>query len=193
VTIRRGIKRVSGSSELGSCDEDETYTRTKEKHDRKTAFVLTAYRHFKSNLTGELTHNTVGHSLKINSKPILRALRDIVQYYPAVSLEGDCITLDEPYQLFFHNQRQIRAYLKRNGVDEETHRHFDLLLKYMRDDTGGLSEEIESFYSDTGEQIIFFSNCWLLYPPGSVVCFSKDGELQWRESERSIALRLGSL
>ncbi|MCJ1242992.1 hypothetical protein MMC30_000188 [Trapelia coarctata] len=173
-------RKITSGTELDISDEESHGAQAHgQKLSQNKRYVLTSYPRLRFNPRGGgSTYDTLGYSLKINSKPILEVLRDVVQYYPGVSLEGDCITLDEPYYLVFHHQRQLTAYLKRDGIDMETHKHLSLLLNFMRDETGGLSEEIESFHSASGEKIISFSSCWLIYPPGSVVYFSKEGETQ---------------
>lgn len=137
-----------------------------------TNYVLTVYRHYTA-----AEGATRGYFLEIRSKPILMVLREIVKYYPGVSLEGNIITLQEPYCLLFHHQRQLADYLERESVDQVTKKHLELVLTFMKESTGSSSEEMESFFNLSNDaKIISFKNSWIAFPPGSIVYCSQDAE-----------------
>ncbi|MCJ1268209.1 hypothetical protein MMC22_008095 [Lobaria immixta] len=137
-----------------------------------TNYVLTVYRHYTASEGA-----TRGYFLEIRSEPILMVLREIVKYYPGVSLEGNIIRLQEPYCLLFHHQRQLADYLERESVDQVTKKHLDLVLTFMKERTGSSSEEMESFFNLSNDaKIISFKNSWIAFPPGSIVYCSQDAE-----------------
>lgn len=135
-------------------------------------YVLTVYRHY----TGT-EGVTTGYFLEIKSELILMVLREIVKYYPGVSLEGNIITLQEPYCFLFHYQRQLADYLERESVDQVTKKHLGLVLTFMKERTGSSSEEMEDFFNlNNDAKIISFKNSWIAFSPGSIIYCSQDAE-----------------
>ena len=62
---------------------------------------------------GDVAVSGVGRTtLIINSQPLLKALRDIVTYYPQQSLRGDSVEIAEPYGVLIHHLQQLDAKLK---------------------------------------------------------------------------------
>lgn len=57
--------------------------------------------------------SSVGRTtLIINSQPLLKALQDIVTYFPPKSLRGDSVEIVEPYAVLVHHLQQLDAKLK---------------------------------------------------------------------------------
>lgn len=179
--------RVWSAIEPDFSDED-TDRIPGDKSTPSSNYVLTVYRHF--NVEAKAT---IGYFLEIKSEPILRVLREIVKYYPGVSLEGNFITLEEPYCFLFHHQRQLVEYLNKESVDDETKHHLELVLTFMKERTGSSSEEIETFFNPNNDtKIISFKNSWVVFPPGSIVYCSQDTEPQAYVVERVNVSRIES-
>ena len=151
----------------------------------RNKYVLTIYRQY-SPLD---RYETIEYYLEIKSEAILRVLRELVKYYPGISLEGTTITIEEPYCLLFHYQRELTEYLGRESVDEVTKQHLELILTFMKDRTGSSFEEIEKFLNPEDTKIISFKHSWIAFPPGSIVYSSLATEPRAYIVERVRAIR----
>ena len=126
-------------------------------------------------------HLPPSFELEINSHQIVKVLKEVVDYYPQYSLEAESITLPDPYRLLFHHRKKLVDHLHGPSTNDETRQHLALLLDYMCNDMEKISQNLDSLEAQSearDEKIICFSNCWLLFPPGSTVYSTQNGHLQ---------------
>ncbi|RFN54455.1 p-loop containing nucleoside triphosphate hydrolase [Fusarium flagelliforme] len=135
----------------------------------------------------------------IHSKLIMRTLMHLVDYYPAVNLSPEPITITEPYPLIIHHWDVIQAYLKTfpghtdyqegsdsmapfpagrrlKACDEETHQHFGMLIESIEP---SLLEKVrdEKALWRRSVPMATFPMLWLLYKPGTDVYIDADGDI----------------
>jgi hypothetical protein len=133
----------------------------------------------------------------IHSKLVLRALMQLVDYYPGVNLSAEPVTIQEPF--IIHHWDAIEAYMrtfpgdkdyeegsdsmapfhtrrKLKACDDETHQHLGLLLESIEP---SLLEQVQDEKALWGRSVPMatFSMLWLLFKPGSNVYVDADGDL----------------
>ncbi|KAI0201138.1 hypothetical protein F4808DRAFT_460003 [Astrocystis sublimbata] len=54
----------------------------------------------------------VGSNMVIKSPEIIKAIANMVHYYPSVDIEGETISIEEPYPLIAHHIEQLEAHSK---------------------------------------------------------------------------------
>src|SRR5271169_4658282 len=59
--------------------------------------------------------------LIIHSALIIKALREIVDYYPGQSLLGDTISIKEPFSILVHYRKELQEYRESCGDAETYH------------------------------------------------------------------------
>ena len=185
--ISRKKKRAYANRNSDVDDEDEDIqipgsSKKSKKH------ILTVYRLYgrtqETNIGGAMFREIAlpsSFELEINSLPIIKILRKIIDYYPQYSLEAESVTLPSPYRLLFHFRKELMACCKAQDTDEETRQHVELLLDFMRNENDSISQGLDILEAETEEpedKIVSFNNCWLLFPPGTIVYSSQDGDLQ---------------
>ena len=144
---------------------------------------------------GILTNSKIGVTLMgakmvIKSPEIVRAITKVATYYPSVDMEGDTITIHEPYPLIAHHMEQLEAYGKslrdttakelvtetdggQTNVQsnnpsknfEATSVDIDLLLDYIKNSVykNDIRDELSRY--DNGITCTF-RMLWLLFKPG---------------------------
>jgi hypothetical protein len=115
--------------------------------------------------------------LTIRSPFILEAMRDIIKYYPRISLHNDPFIIMEPFCLLLHYKEELvarRNLLKEQSKAEEPSAastadgHLTLLIDYLseRYDEALISERARH---KRAAPTCTFEWIWLLYKPGTTV------------------------
>jgi hypothetical protein len=128
----------------------------------------------------------------IRSKPLIEAIKAVVTYYPDQELGGSTITVDEPYYMLLHYQKELGDYLKHDGkspdetsarpenanedsaksADAQGYHDFKVLQAYL---DAGWKKKIDrevTRYKDSSAKATF-DMLWKLFRPGTRV-FTKD-------------------
>ncbi|CAG8978561.1 hypothetical protein HYALB_00012435 [Hymenoscyphus albidus] len=112
--------------------------------------------------------------LIIHSELIIKALREIVDYYPGQSLLGDTITIKEPFSILVHHRKELQEY-KENCDDAETFHHISVLQKYLEDNLGDkILAEDQRYMKST--PVATFEMLWMLFKPGMDVYATIDDQ-----------------
>ncbi|KAJ3568239.1 hypothetical protein NPX13_g6491 [Xylaria arbuscula] len=139
-----------------------------------------------------------GAKMVIKSAEIVEAISKAVAYYPSVDMEGDTITIYEPYPLIAHHIEQLETYGKslQGSVPEEpttqvasgqpsdqpesasanpqdTRADIDVLLDYVKKSTYKSDIRDEQSRYENG-MTCTFRMLWLLFKPGDTV-YSETG------------------
>lgn len=102
--------------------------------------------------------------LIIHSEPIIKALREIVDYYPGQSLLGDTISIKEPFSILVHHRKELQEY-RESCDDAETYHHIGVLQKYLEDNLGDkILAEDQRYNKPT--PVATFEMLWMLFKPG---------------------------
>ena len=112
--------------------------------------------------------------LIIHSQLIIKALREIVDYYPGQSLLGDTISIREPFSILVHFRKELEEY-KENTDDADTKHHIEVLLQYLQDNLGEKILLEDQRYAKA-TPVATFEMLWMLYKPGMDVYANIDDQ-----------------
>jgi len=118
------------------------------------------------------THKLTGTTLEINSPHILKALSDVITYYPGEALDfSSKFVIEDPYMMLVHHREEIQKY-RENIEDMTTKMHIALLLDYLDDEAGPKGVEINE---QIKAGVITFPVLWMIYKPGDLICQYSNG------------------
>jgi hypothetical protein len=116
--------------------------------------------------------------VKIHSQHLINALRQVIRYYPGVSLSGVPVTIQYPFMPLVHYTKELEQYKTNHpqGHDEDlistTNSHIDILLGFLGQSLGQeLLMERERHLRQP--PVATFEYLWLLFRPGDQV-FDRD-------------------
>ncbi|KAI1125320.1 hypothetical protein F5Y10DRAFT_284378 [Nemania abortiva] len=154
---------------------------------------------------GILNNPTIGLTVEtakivIRSPEIIRSISHVVSYYPSVDLEGDMITMKEPYPLIAHHMEQLERYSKQQKditipesstqisgnrpsleleipikTSEDRSDYLDLLLNYVKDSV--YKDDIRDEIARYDRMACTFRMLWFLFKPGDTVYCETGGTL----------------
>jgi hypothetical protein len=102
----------------------------------------------------------------INSPQLLKALKEIVQFFPSESLDFDTqVSYDSPYDLLHHHRTELVEHKKKSD-DETTREHIDLLLLFLASEASDKGRVAEKLIAS---DLITFENAWMVYKPGDLI------------------------
>ncbi|KAI9766662.1 MAG: hypothetical protein M1839_004785 [Geoglossum umbratile] len=131
----------------------------------------------------DVSIHSVGRSrVVIFSQALLRALRNVVTYYPSQNLAGDSVTVHEPYSVVIHHLDELKAlqvdYVRRKEslspkpadpeaflCDEETFNHIQILLDVLEPTVKETIKPAEKRLQKPVPAVVF-DDLWLLFKPG---------------------------
>ncbi|KAI2622556.1 P-loop containing nucleoside triphosphate hydrolase protein [Hypoxylon sp. NC1633] len=139
------------------------------------------------------------HSTKIvvYSQRFLKVLRKFVTYYPDINLEAQSVSISEPYCVIAHHLRELHEFQEAQGRqndamipasnfrnsgdeidenDEETHRHVNTVLKFIKSSKWEESIKKEEVRYSKNPPTCTYQMLWLLYKPGDTVYAESDGK-----------------
>jgi hypothetical protein len=109
----------------------------------------------------------------INSPQLLKALKEVVEFFPSESLDFDTqVSYDSPYDLLHHHRNELLEH-KQKSEDETTKEHIDLLLLFLASeasDKGRIAQKL------IASGLIAFENTWMVYKPGDLIYSSSYGQ-----------------
>lgn len=141
-------------------------------------------------------------SLVLRSAALIKALSRVVSYYPSVNLNGETVTLEEPFTLIAHHDKELQDYMATyegprtvvEGVSEdrqpadasinqtvkapeicdtETHHHLTLLLDFIQSSI--YKDGVKEEEDRHARNACTFRMLWLLFKPGSTVYYESGG------------------
>jgi hypothetical protein len=113
-------------------------------------------------------------TIQINSPQLLRALKEVVPYYPSESLDFiNQVSYDSPYELLFHHREELEIYKDGGKVDDIAKEHIDLLLHFLASEGGDKGKEAEKAMASG---LVTFENAWMAYKPGDLIYTSSYGQ-----------------
>ena len=143
--------------------------------------VLTVFRHFDQSHFDQ-SYDFWQRSVEIMSPVFLDVLRQVSNYDIDIVLVDDVLSLTEPFMLLFHHRKHLAKYLAQvdgNCVDivpTQARAHTSLILDYMMSEFDGVNQTLDDLDSAEPSGLITFPEIWLLYPPGTVVYTTYNGE-----------------
>ena len=112
--------------------------------------------------------------LRIHSPHLVNALRQIIRYYPGLSLSGVPVSINDPFMPLVHYMKELEDYKTNhpNGHDKDfiftTNSHIDILLEFLEQRHGeGLRLELERHRRQP--PVATFEYHWLLFRPGDQI------------------------
>lgn len=150
---------------------------------------------------------SIRQSMELKSRHLIQALRDIVMYYPSVSLYNRSVSLSEPFCILGHYMPELEAYrdkltqdLKelpeeendssnkpassRQPEDKEHDsvqiacRHINKMLSFLKSNIYKQNLEEEQARYERADPVCTFPMLWLLYKPGSTVYVNSNGKTE---------------
>lgn len=121
-------------------------------------------------------------NMTIHSSKLVNVLRDVITYYPGVSLLGDKFQIFEPYRMLCHHREYLRAYKQRQpqwhdeAYHKECNEHLDVLLDFL-DSRYGKALEDEKARWARPNPVCTFEYLWYLFKPGEVCYETFDGQV----------------
>lgn len=132
---------------------------------------------------GELSRT----DLEIQSRHIIKALREVINSYPGIDFTSKSVTIHEPPRCLFHYQAELREYIE-CSKNERLKSHMQLCLRYMEKT---LHKEIKILNSIKIKQFrsleLEHRHLWLLFKPGCLIYCKIDVKVEFLTRLRSIS------
>ncbi|KAI9751018.1 MAG: hypothetical protein M1815_001463 [Lichina confinis] len=124
--------------------------------------------------------------LVINSVAILKAIQDVVDYYPGLSLANNSLVVEEPFAVLTHHHEALKKYREQLNKtegdqcvrEEYGYEHLGLLLNFVESKLEPVQAEKERHSRPT--PVVTYGMLWMLYRPGIDIYYDQynDGSLQ---------------
>ena len=130
--------------------------------------------------------------VKIYSLPLINTLRDVVQYWPNMSLLTHPVCITEPYAVLVHHMDALEKYKNNHPACHSSeytklcNDHIDVLLDFL-DQTWGDTLRLERQRYQKSPPMATFKNLWMLFKPG------QDVYTKARDNRPAIAMIVGSV
>lgn len=119
---------------------------------------LVLNRHYGYN--GEARHT----KLEIQSRHVIKALREVIGTYPGVDFATKSVSITEPPRCLYHYQDEIRRYAEASN-DKQEKSHIQLCLQYMEK---SLNREIKISKSSNSPELEY-RDLWMVFKPGCLI------------------------
>lgn len=196
-TLKQPFKFVPFASKQPVEDEERTIAQI------STSVTIRHLYEKKKVKTGFLDHpgvqiTLIRQSMQLKSRHLIKALRDIVMYYPSVSLYNRSVSLSEPFCILAHYMPELEAYRDKltqdlkelaeeesDGSNKPTSsrqpedkehdsaqmacRHINKMLAFLKSNIYKQNIEEEQARYERADPVCTFPMLWLLYKPGSTV------------------------
>jgi hypothetical protein len=122
--------------------------------------------------------------MKIRSIYLINALREVIKYYPSLSLPVEPVTISEPYRPLVHYMTELEEYKTNHppGHDDNykniTNSHIDISLGFL-DHTLGKQLRLERERYQRPTPVVTFEYLWLLFKPGQDVYIHDPDKNTW--------------
>lgn len=121
-------------------------------------------------------------SMTIHSRKLFNAIRDVITYYPGISLLGDEFQIYEPYRMLCQYRRELRAYKQKQpswhdeAYRKECNEHLDVLLDFIDSRYGKALEDEEARWARPNPACTF-EYLWYMFRPGEVCYETVDDQV----------------
>ena len=148
-------------------DEDSTpgYTVTEASKD-----ILTMVRVF------DMGNRFWKKKLEIVSPSLIDSLKHVSNYETDVEMVDGDLHLYEPLMVLFHNRQQLRSLAEDTSGSTPAKEPAKVILDLMQNEFADISQGLDDIESANPSGLITFPNIWMLYPPGTVVYSTDNGE-----------------
>jgi hypothetical protein len=113
--------------------------------------------------------------LEIQSRHIIKALREVIGTYLGVDFTSEPIVIQEPPRCLFHYRDELRRYAEKSD-NQQLKSHLQLCLQYMEKT---LHQEIKIFQSSVSKVSsspeLDHRHLWMVFKPGCLVYEKRDG------------------
>lgn len=113
-------------------------------------------------------------TLKVQSKHIIKALKDVIGSYPGENFFASTVYLSTPPKCLFHYQKELLAYADACG-DTKVRDHVSLCLKYMEKTMPEEIRLLEEGLADPSAFQVNQDNLWVIFKPGCLIYQKQDG------------------
>ncbi|KAJ0122497.1 hypothetical protein J7T55_003010 [Diaporthe amygdali] len=113
-------------------------------------------------------------NLKVQSKHIIKALKDVIGSYPGEDFDTATVIISVPPKCLFHYRRELKAYAEKSD-DTKIKDHVSLCLKYVEKT---MAEEIRIFEEGIQDPFALqldLTRLWLIFKPGCLIYENHDG------------------
>lgn len=141
-----------------------------EDRSRRACLVLTRY-YARGSANANKPYST---SLKIQSKHIRKALKDVIGSYPGENFHEATVYIKEPLTCLFHYSEELRQYAL-EADDTKVQDHVFLCLRYMEKT---MQEEFKLFdesLKDPFNLQLDQDHLWIIFKPGCLVYERREG------------------
>ena len=186
VTLKTAVENEAGAKTAGENGGEPTDDATA-KQEAGAACGITPAKS-KDLKSPNLEIASVGMTeMQIRSTALIKALQDLVEYYPSQPLTGNTVTVEEPYHFLLHHRNQLAELLHHKTQDLEdglihpipdqtTVEHIKVLLAFLDSKYLKRIEEEELRY-EKNPPTATFEMLWMLFKPGTRVFYKVDDEL----------------
>jgi hypothetical protein len=123
--------------------------------------------------------------LEIQSRHIVKALREVIGTYGGVDFTSKFVTIEEPPRCLFHYRDELRQYAEASD-NQQLKSHLHLCLQYMEKT---LHQEIKIFQSSvpkvSSSPELDHRHLWMVFKPGCLV-YEKRGGIETLSRLRSM-------
>lgn len=110
-----------------------------------------------------------GTELEIQSRHIIKALREVIITFPGVDFASKVVTIHEPPRCLFHYQDELREHAE-SSTNERLKSHMQLCLQYMEKTLRNEIKVLNSIKSNrSGSFELEHRHLWVLFKPGCLV------------------------
>lgn len=118
--------------------------------------------------------------IEIVSPNIIEYLKDLALYDADLDSqdgpEGTELHLIEPLMVLFHSRKQLHD--KGQEAPEEVKHQIQLIFDFMYNEFIDVSQKLNDIESAYPSGVVSYPECWLLYPPGTIVYSRENGEYE---------------
>lgn len=150
-------KRLNRIYEKDGFVVNEDISNSSKVKDKYHKFALTSTQNF------DHENKPTKKTLRINSPYILKALGEVVKYYPSQGGGFDQpLDIESPFEILYHHKQELIE--RKESVDSEVSKeHLNLLLDYLDNEPGAEAEALIK----SGK--ITFDLLWAIFKPGDLI------------------------
>ncbi len=116
--------------------------------------------------------------LEIVSPSLIDSLTHVSNYESDVEMVDGDLHLYEPFMVLFHNRRQLRSLADDTSDSTPAKEPAKVILDFMQNEFADISQGLDDIESANPSGLITFPNLWMLYPPGTIVYSTENGECE---------------
>ena len=135
--------------------------------------------------------------MRIHSLHLVNALKQVIRYYPGLSLLGLPVAINDPFMPLVHYMKELESYKSNHPINHDnnyistTNSHIDILLEFLEQRHGeGLRLERERHRRQP--PVATFEYHWLLFRPGDqIFVLPRDKQDDQKEIQPNVVAFIG--